>query len=33
MKQKYLLALSGVILIVAIFVLALTQVRSVRSGP
>ena len=33
MKQKYLLALSGVILIVAVLVLALIQVRSVRSGP
>jgi hypothetical protein len=33
MKQKYLLALSSVIVIVAVLVLALIQVRSVRSGP
>ena len=33
MKQKYMLALSGVIVILAVLVLALTQARSVRSGP
>jgi hypothetical protein len=33
MKQKYLLALSGVIVIVAVLLGALIQVRSVRSGP
>jgi hypothetical protein len=33
MKQKYLLALSGVIVIVAVLLVALIQVRSVRSGP
>jgi hypothetical protein len=33
MKQKYFLALSSVIVIVAVLVLALIQVRSVRSGP
>ena len=33
MKRKYLLALSGVIVIAAVVVLTLLQVRSVRSGP
>ena len=33
MKQKYLLALSGMIVIGVVLVLVLTQVRSVRSGP
>src|ERR1041385_4398266 len=33
MKQKYLLALSGVIVISAVVVLTLFQVNSVRSGP
>lgn len=33
MKQKYLLVLSGVIVVVAILALALILVRSVRSGP
>ena len=33
MKQKYLFALSGVIVVVALLVLTLIQVRSVRSGP
>jgi hypothetical protein len=33
MKQKYLLALSGVIVIAAVVVLTLLQVHSVRSGP
>jgi len=33
MKQKYLFALGGVIVVVAILALALIQVRSVRSGP
>jgi hypothetical protein len=33
MKRKYLLALSSVIIIVTALVLALIQVRSVRSGP
>ena len=33
MKQKYLFALSGVIVIVAVLALTLLQVRSVRSGP
>ena len=33
MKQKYLLAFSGMIVIGAVVALALLQVRSVRSGP
>jgi len=33
MKQKYLVALSGMIVAVAVLVLTLIQVRSVRSGP
>ena len=33
MKQKYLLVLSGVIVVAAVVVLTLLQVRSVRSGP
>jgi len=33
MKQKYMLALSGVIVIVAVLLVALIQVRSVRSDP
>jgi hypothetical protein len=33
MKKKYLLALGGMILIVTVLALTLTQVRSVRSGP
>src|SRR5215216_6117047 len=33
MKQKYILALSGMIAVGAAVVLALLQVRSVRSGP
>jgi hypothetical protein len=33
MKQKYVLALSGASLIVAVLLVTLIQVRSVRSGP
>ena len=33
MKQKILLALGGVIVVAGVIVLALAQVRSVRSGP
>jgi hypothetical protein len=32
-QKKYLIALSGVIVVLAVLVLALTQVRSVRSSP
>jgi len=33
MQKKYLLALGGMFVIIAVLVLALAQVRSVRSGP
>jgi hypothetical protein len=33
MQKKYLLALGGIAVISAVLILALTQVRSVRSGP
>ena len=33
MKRKYLIALGGMIVLIAVAILALAQVRSVRSGP
>jgi hypothetical protein len=33
MKKKYLIILSSIVVIVSLSILALTQVRSVRSGP